>query len=60
MFQLDEELPVQNSHLFQIKFSIILSSVIHMKNSLINYLEYKNDSNEQDLNKSCENIYERS
>jgi len=31
-----------------------------MKNSLINYLEYKYDASDQDVNKSCENVYERS
>ena len=39
---------MQNSHLFQLKFSLVLSSMVQMKNSLIKYMDYESrDANSQ-------------
>ena len=32
---------LQNSHLFQLKFSLLLSSMVQMKNSLMKYMDYE-------------------
>lgn len=37
----------QNSFLFQLKFSMLLSAMVQMKNSLIKYLDYEKDSTKQ-------------
>lgn len=33
---------LQNSHLFQLKLSLVLSSMVQMKNSLVKYMDYEN------------------
>lgn len=32
---------LQNSYLFQLKFSLVLSSMVQMKNTLVKYMEYE-------------------
>lgn len=32
---------IQNSNMFHLKFSLLLSSLVHMKNSLAKYLEHE-------------------
>lgn len=32
---------LQNTHLFQLKFSLLLSSMVQMKNSLMKFMDYE-------------------
>jgi len=32
---------LQNSHLFQLKFSLVLSSMVQMKNTLVKYMDHE-------------------
>lgn len=41
LFQIEEDLAFQNSHLIHIRLSMVLSIVVHMKNSLIRYMDYE-------------------
>ena len=41
LFQTEEDLAVQNSHLIHVRLSMVLSIVVHMKNSLIRYMDYE-------------------
>ena len=46
LFQNEDDLEQQNSHLFHLKLSLILSAMVQMKNSLVKYLDYEiNDEN---------------
>ena len=41
LFQNEDDLKPQNSYLFQVKISLILSSMVQMKNTLVKYLDYE-------------------
>ena len=48
LFQAEDDLPVQNSNMFHVRLSLILSIVVHMKNSLVRYLDYEAKEAEHD------------
>lgn len=50
LFQNEEDMEQQNSYLFHIKFSLILSSMVQMKNSLVKYLDYEINEENPEMN----------
>ncbi len=46
LFQNEEDLEQQNSYLFHVRLSLLISAMVQMKNSLVKYLDYEiNDEN---------------
>ena len=41
LFVSSTDLPPQNSYLFQLKLSLLLSAMVQMKNTLVKYMDYE-------------------
>ena len=50
LFQNEDDMEQQNSNLFHIKFSLILSYMVQMKNSLVKYLDYEINEENPEMN----------
>ena len=50
LFETDEDLKAQNSFMFHLKISMILSTMVQMKNSLVKYLDYEVNEENEELN----------
>lgn len=50
LFQNEDDMEQQNSYLFHIKFSLILSCMVQMKNSLVKYLDYEINEENPEMN----------
>ena len=49
LYQNDDDLPQQNSYLFHLKFSLVLSVVVQMKNTLSKFLDFEINEQEPEL-----------